>query len=355
MAELTIRRSDIARQLDLIRQHLRPERVHFPVKCNPDPGVLTHLADLGVTFEIASWAEAELLVKTGIDVAGVLFSAPFRARRDVAAAVDNGVTTFVVDSVDETEKIAAVSAEARILVRLHTSSAGSLMPLARKFGCGPGELEAIATVCTRTGLPVDGVTFHVGSQAQGIDVWGHAIREAASAFAHLRGLGHDPTLLDIGGGFPVRYSQEVPDLHDIGEAIDAALLEGFGTRPRLVCEPGRFLVGPAGTLTTEVIGTAHRGDDRWLFLETGLFNGLAEAGAAVGGIEYPIDLGDGETEAVVLAGASCDGTDIIGHDIVVPAGLTSGDVLRVLNTGAYTNAYAAPFCGFDPPSVVLVP
>jgi ornithine decarboxylase len=355
MSELIIRRSVIAHQLESIREHLQPHRIHFPVKCNPDPAVLSHLADMGVSFEIASWAEAELLAKTGIDLEGILFSAPFRTARDVEAALQNGVTTFVVDSVDETEKIAAVSNAARVVVRLHTSSAGSLMPLARKFGCGLSELDAIAAVCTANDMGVDGVTFHVGSQAQGIDVWGHAVRDAAAAFEHLQALGHTPTSLDIGGGFPVRYSQEVPELADIAAVLYAAIDESFETAPQIVCEPGRFLVGPSGTLATEVVGTAHRGDDRWLFLETGIFNGLAEAAAAVGGIEYPIDLGDGDTEAVVLAGASCDGTDIIGRDVVVPAGLRSGDTLRLLNTGAYTNAYAAPFCGFDPPMVTVTP
>src|SRR5207253_2275376 len=82
--------------------------------------------------------------------------------------------------------------------------------------------------------------------------------------------------LDIGGGFPVEHLDPIPELASIGRVVRVAVEDLFPPGVTVSAEPGRGLVGSAGTLVSSVIGKAERGDERWLYLDVGVFNGLME-------------------------------------------------------------------------------
>ena len=92
-----------------------------------------------------------------------------------------------------------------------------------------------------------------------------------------RAAGLHPWLLDLGGGFPARLDGEPLPVADYGRAIDAQLTAAFGAdRPRTLVEPGRGVVGDAGTVVTSVVGVVDRGGTRWVFVDAGVFTGLVE-------------------------------------------------------------------------------
>jgi ornithine decarboxylase len=156
-------------------------------------------------------------------------------------------------------------------------------------------------------------------------------------------------MLSLGGGFPVPHTRPVPSVEAIGQETYRLLAELFPLdQLEVTFEPGRALVGAAGTLVTTVIGLADRAGDRWLYLDAGVFNGLFEA---TEGFRYEL-LTDqpGERRLCVLAGPSCDSVDIIAQDVLLPE-LRVGDRLYFLSAGAYTLSYASGFNGFRPPRV----
>jgi ornithine decarboxylase len=113
-------------------------------------------------------------------------------------------------------------------------------------------------------------------------------------------------------------------------------------------EPGRMIVGDAALLGASVIGKARRGDERWVYLDVGVFNGMMEA---IDGFSYEVAAPNGgPPENVVLAGPSCDSVDVITNSIDIPT-VDIGDRVYVLNAGAYTLSYASHFNGWPPPEV----
>ena len=137
-----------------------------------------------------------------------------------------------------------------------------------------------------------------------------------------------------------------------GEAIERGLHRAFGDhRPETIIEPGRGVVGDAGTLVATVIGVVHRGGVRWVFLDAGVFTGLVETLDEA--IRYRIrtSADGGATGPCVLAGPTCDSADVLYEHTMVelPIALAEGDEVRLQSAGAYTSCYSSVgFNGFAP-------
>ena len=154
----------------------------------------------------------------------------------------------------------------------------------------------------------------------------------------------------MGGGIPVRYVQESLKIEDIAYYVKGLLRKYFPTPPyELQMEPGRGIVGDQGILVARVIGKAKRGEENWLYVDTGVFNGLAEA---LGGIRYPVYVErEGELKEWVIGGVSCDSMDVIAKRVYLPEPEV-GDRIFFLSAGAYTTVYASEFNGFPGPRVI---
>ncbi|MBV8400842.1 MAG: type III PLP-dependent enzyme, partial [Acetobacteraceae bacterium] len=200
-----------------------------------------------------------------------------------------------------------------------------------------------------------GLSFHVGSQQTRTDAHEVAIGRVAMLFTDLCEAGVNLRMVNLGGGFPARYSAEVPEIDDFARAIMGAMTRHFGNAlPEMVVEPGRYLVADAGLVSSEVVLVSRRakGDPvRWVYLDIGRFGGLAETEGEA--IRYRITTGhDGtRTGPVVIAGPTCDGADVMydKSNYRLPLALTSGDHVELLATGAYVTTYASQrFNGFAP-------
>ena len=164
-------------------------------------------------------------------------------------------------------------------------------------------------------------------------------------------------LVNMGGGLPGRHLDPTPPLATYAAAIRRAVATNLGPEPpALMLEPGRFLVADAGVFQTEVLLVTHRDWRRWVFLDAGLYGGLAETmGEAV---RYRVRADrDGPLGPVVLAGPTCDSTDVLyrSTQCLLPMKLRAGDRVDILAAGAYTTAYASRFNGFPPPAEHYLP
>ena len=323
--------------------------VRFATKCNPDPTVLSTLAHLGCSFEASSAAEIDLLVGLGVLAPEVLHSLPCRSIQDVRASLALGVGRWSVDSRSEIEKLAKFAPGASVSVRLAVDDNASRWGLSRKFGAERRAAVQLIALAADMGLSPDALSFHVGSQVTDVTAWARAIAVAGSVLDEASD-GVTPSVLNIGGGFPVEYTSSVPEVGEIGDSIAAAVY-ALDHEVELEAEPGRFLVADSGTVITEVTGVSSRAGRQWVFLDVGAFNGLFEASPGGGDLTYPVSAlsrtaAEHDTSCV-LAGPSCDGDDTIG-EAVLPADLKVGERLQIRSAGAYTNAYATNFCGIPP-------
>jgi ornithine decarboxylase len=162
-------------------------------------------------------------------------------------------------------------------------------------------------------------------------------------------------MVNIGGGFPAHYRGDVPGVERYCSAVMAAITRHFGNDlPEIIVEPGRSIVGDAGVIESEVVLIAEKGlkdNKRWVYLDVGKFNGLAETmdESIKYRIETPAD--GGPTGSVVIAGPTCDSADILYEkaEYKLPLALKVGDKVRIMATGAYTATYASVgFNGFEP-------
>ncbi len=167
---------------------------------------------------------------------------------------------------------------------------GAEWPLSRKFGCAPEMAVNVLERAHALGLVAHGLSFHVGSQQRNPRMWDRALKVSAEIFRELAERGVQLSMLNLGGGFPTRYLKSVPPVRAYGQTIFRALRRHFGNRiPETIIEPGRGMVGNAGIIEAEVVLISRKSEAdrlRWVYLDIGKFNGLAETMDEM--IRYPV-------------------------------------------------------------------
>ena len=326
-------------------------RPHYAVKANPDRRVLKTLMEEGAGFEIASIAELDLLLELGVPVKEIFYSNPMKSRAYLESAATKGVEWYVLDSVEELRKIVSVKSDAKMYLRIDTPNIGSDWPLAGKFGTHLADINAIIEEAAKIKADLAGVTFHVGSQCRNPQNWRVGIERALRVFADMREMGLNPRLLNIGGGYPVRHLKPIPAIEIIADVINEAIAE-LSDEIQIIAEPGRYLVSDSAYFVCQVVGTAIRNGNRWMYWDAGMFGGMIEV---TEGLTYEI-LTDRTGNCVPwsIAGPTCDSVDILMHDVMLPADIQEGDLIYIPNTGAYTTAYASNFNGFPLPDVDVI-
>ena len=345
----------VAQAYDMLRRYLPIASVYYAVKANPAAEIVAMLAERGSNFDVASPAEIALCLDNGATAERLSFGNTIKKERDIAAAYAAGVRLFAFDSEAELDKLARVAPGARVFCRILVSCEGADWPLSRKFGCTPEMAVKLLCRARDFGLDPYGVSFHVGSQQTDLGQWDGAVASAARMFSLLAEADINLRMVNIGGGFPARYRSEVSPVEHYAGAVTAALTKHFGNHvPEIIVEPGRSLVGDAGIIQSEVVLISDKGDGggkRWVYLDVGKFNGLAETMDE--SIKYRIETPgrDGPSGPVVIAGPTCDSADILYEktEYRLPLGLEVGDKVEILSTGAYTSSYASVgFNGFPP-------
>ena len=329
-------------------------RIYYAVKANPATPVLDRLVRLGSSFDAASIEEVEMCLRAGADASAISFGNTIKKATAIARAHAHGVLMFAFDSDEELDKLARNAPGARVYCRLLVENDGAEWPLSRKFGTTLAHARDLMVRAAALGLDPYGLSFHVGSQQIQTEAYEAAIGRVGMLFTDLRHAGVDLRMINCGGGFPVRYRDDVPGIDTFARAIMHAITRTFGNDlPEIVVEPGRFIVGDAGVVRSEVVLVTRKGDEdrRWVYLDIGRFGGLAETEGEA--IRYRIATAhDGDrTTPVAIAGPTCDGADILYEraNYRLPVSLTAGDLVTLEDTGAYVSTYASQsFNGFAP-------
>ena len=333
--------------------------IYYAIKANPHDDIISMLYEMGSNFDIASRYELDKVLRLGVTPDRLSYGNTIKKAKDIAYFYEKGVRMYATDSKDDLKNIAQYAPGSKVYVRIlveNTTSAD--WPLSRKFGCYPDMAYDLCIQARDSGLTPCGISFHVGSQQRDIGQWNDALAKTKYLMDSLEEEEEIKLeMINMGGGFPASYVTPANDLSEYASEITRYLEDDFGTdRPRIILEPGRSLVGDSGVLMTEVVMISRKNNTalfRWVYLDTGLFNGLIET--LNESLKYPIitdkDEGCKKWGEVVLAGPTCDSMDIMYEDYKysLPTNLKPGDRVYFLTTGAYTSSYASvEFNGFPP-------
>ena len=344
----------VRRQYRALRNALPGVDLHYALKPLPHASVVATLRDEGAFFDLATTGEVELVKAQGIAPERCIHTHPIKRDSDIRDALRYGVTTFVADNPDEIRKFVRYRKRAELLLRVCFRSPTAVCDLSKKFGCEPGAVLGMIETARRLGVRVRGLSFHVGSQATDPSKYIEAIHACTNIIAEalLAGL---PALevLDIGGGFPVPYTDAVMPIDEFCAPIREALAK-LPKHVRVIAEPGRFIAAPAAIAVSTVMGKAKRDGRWWYYLDDGLYGSYS--GQLFDHAKYPVEAlrsGGGELFESVLAGPTCDSIDVIDDNIALPE-LEVGDLVVGRMMGAYTWASATDFNFFKRAKVVVM-
>jgi ornithine decarboxylase len=337
---LVVSRAKLHENYATLKDSLPGVDLFYAVKANPHRTVVREIDKLGGNFDISSVGELELVKKLGVSGERFVYTQPIKKLEDIEYLYRSGVDLFVFDNVDELSKIKRVAPGARLLLRIAISNPYCVVNLNFKFGADPREAGALIEKAASLGLNVAGIAFHVGSQSLNPYTYVDTILACKRIYDLMALKGIKMDLLDIGGGFPVRYLENVIPMRKFCEPINNALHNYFsGTK--VIAEPGRVICGDAAVLITKVVGKSLRSNVQWYYIDDGLYNSFS--GKVYDHADYAIVSERTENYLrCVLAGPTCDSFDVISKDIVLPQ-LAIGDLLLVPSMGAYTNVSATEF------------
>lgn len=351
---LLIDSEKVKEKASIIGRNIRNSKVFYSVKANPDIEILKFLNKLKLGFEISSEGELKILSSLGVEPERIISSNPVKTLGFLKMAKSYGVNYFSFDSPAEIDKLSKIAPECNVYVRLAVPNRGSEWPLSKKFGVELNEAIALLCYAKERGLNPVGITFHVGSQCTNVYNWHIALDKAKVLWDEAEKKGIRLTLLNIGGGYPIKYTKDVVSIEAIEKNVCDFIYDRFPEDIEVHIEPGRAFVGDAGVLVGTVIGKARRSGEDWLYIDVGIFNGLMES---VGGIKYSYIVESYKhTKAKkrwTIAGPSCDSFDVIDKNVVLPEPAVNNLIL-ILSSGAYTVSYASGFNGFSIPKTILI-
>ncbi len=332
-----------------------PGKTLYAVKANPHPAVLKILWSAGIRyFDVASIREIDMVRAVSPDAIQYLMH-PVKSRATIRHAYKHGIRDMAFDSRDELIKILAETENADDLglhLRLNVPTGEAAMPLDGKFGVGFEDAAALLQE-TRPVAARLGVCFHVGSQCMDP-------ADFMRALSFVQGLlefaGVEIDSIDCGGGFPVAYPGMTPPSMEAYFARIEKALWMFGFEDlEILGEPGRALCAEGGSTLTRV--ELRKGDD--LYLNDGSYGSLFDA--AQFAWKFPVKAhrlgGDSLTEDKCeyrFFGPTCDSADVMKGPFELPSDMSEGDWIEVCHLGAYGQALATDFNGFQSEATVAI-
>jgi diaminopimelate decarboxylase len=349
-----------AYDLDRFRERIRafeaalasvPHLTCYAVKANDALAILRVVADEGLGADVVSGGELTKCLQAGISPDGIVFSGVGKRPDEIRAAIEAGIRSLNLESLEELDEIAAAARTlgraAPITVRLNPDVAGggheylTTGAAASKFGLERAEAkEALERVVAEEALEPVGLSFHIGSQLLDAEPVFVAAARAAELWRELAEEGLRLRDFDAGGGLGIAYDGGTGP--DVGEYIAklAGLAGDLGAT--LVLEPGRHLVGPAGTFVTRVLHVKKAGG-RTIVVCDGGTNDLLRP--ALYGAEHPVTVlteDERERTTVDVAGPLCESGDFLAVNRTLPLP-RRGDLIAVELAGAYGRVMSSTY------------
>jgi len=328
--------------------------------------------EFNAKFEIATLAEFKMLQKAGVAPTNIIFTHPDKDALEISETYKGGVRTFVSDSLMDLSSLSKYAPNANVLIRISThfnskTTSKQLDNFDERFGVSIEQAKALLIEAKKLGLNPVGISFHVGSQTERAMEWVEPIKQAARLFQDMKYEGISLKVLDLGGGFPMRYRTNIPQLKSFGAKIKQSLIQYFPKElypETLIIEPGRFVSASAGVTLGRVINVKSKEDTKHLLVTVS--TGKYSAGVTLIGYGYgmsfynvkknqkcsafrdPFVLGD-------IYGKACASIDKISAEkTLIPMKVKTGDLIVITGSGAYAGEMATSnWCGQKAPTDII--
>ncbi|MCC3421421.1 MAG: diaminopimelate decarboxylase [Microcoleus sp. PH2017_29_MFU_D_A] len=334
-------------------------------------------ASEGLGIDVVSAGEIKTALKAGVNPEKIYFHGNNKSREEIELAVTSGCTIIAdnlwdLDNLAELAKL-GVSHKAgeriRVMVRFtpgiecHTHDYIKTGQIDSKFGFDPNSLKDVFIYLSKQpSLSCVGLHAHIGSQIFEVKPHHDLADVIVKAFKAAIGHGLKPTEINIGGGLGIRYteSDDPPSIDDWAKTVCDAMVAAcknhdLTTLPKLLCEPGRSLVGSA-CVTAYTVGAKKviPGIRTYLSVDGGMSdNPRPITYQSVYRVLAANKMSAELTETVTVAGKHCESGDILIKDAKLPE-CQSGDILVVTATGAYNYSMASNYNRVPRPAAVLV-
>ncbi|MBS1853597.1 MAG: diaminopimelate decarboxylase [Acidobacteria bacterium] len=350
----------------LIRERVRafdkafrgfPHTVCYSVKANSNLSLLRLLARMGCGFDVVSGGELARVQKAAPRaVRSVVFSGVGKTANELKAALKAGILLFNVESEAELHVLAECAAQlkktASLAMRVNPDVSAETHPYIstglhqHKFGVPIQQARALyALAAKQRYLRPAGVSVHIGSQITDVSPFGEAMERVAQLVRELHGDGHAIRYVDAGGGLGIAYQ----DFGNFDFVAAVTKYAGTLTKPlrglglHLLLEPGRSIVGPAGTLLTRVVYEKTNGGKKFVIVDAAMNDlirpSLYSAYHEIIPVQAPPETA---YEQVDVVGPICETGDFFARERKLPA-TQSGDLLAVLDAGAYGMSLASNY------------
>jgi D-ornithine/D-lysine decarboxylase len=396
-------RHNIARLLEAASHH-KKIKLCYASKANNTLGVLRVVREAGIDVEVNSGGELFRALRAGFRADQIEMNGISKTESEIAEAIDAGVYAINVDSPFELELIEQAAAKTgkranatiRLVAGVGTRSHAALQTAlyTSKFGVSPAHARKMMIQALKRPdlINLAGLHIHVGSQTPDPEPYVEAL---AAMWDHLlwlhRETGHKLQHINIGGGIPVNYLRDDTHAEEIGDAerdmlgaelTSAQMMEAAIDAVRssareagaeyllddleIVMEPGRAVIADAVTTLTKVRNVKYRPEtgENWALTDAGynlmlsmvMYQWYYHAIDASRAAEPP-------ASRYRMAGPLCDGGDVY-FDLhgegrlpdcrLLPANVEVGEVIAMLNTGAYTMSQMTAYNGRPFPAAVMV-
>lgn len=349
-------------------RHVR-HTICYSVKANSNLSILRLLAKLGCGFDVVSGGELERVLTADHGAAKkIVFSGVGKTREELTAALKAGILLFNVESESELWALAECAGKLRttapIALRVNPDVEAETHPYIstglreHKFGVPIREARALyAKASGARYLKVRGVSVHIGSQIADVAPFGEAMMRVAGLVRELRADGHRIDYVDAGGGLGIAYEpSRGPEFSSwVATYARKVMSPLLGLNVHLLLEPGRSIVGPAGILLTSVLYRKENGSKKFVVVDAAMNDLIRPAlyGAYHEIVPVIASPDSSKTEIVDIVGPICETGDFFARERQLAA-VAEGDLLAILDAGAYGIVLASNYNSRPRPAEVLV-
>jgi diaminopimelate decarboxylase len=340
-----------------------PHAVHYALKANSTLEIVRLLKGLGSSVDANSIGEVDIALRCGFHPGQIMFTGVGKSAGELARAISLGLKAINVESPGELDRLDRLALDqrtvARVALRVNPDIDARSHPhistglKTNKFGV-PIEAapEIFREIQRRSGLEAVGVHSHIGSQITTLEPLLRAASAAVDLAIALRADGVPLRHVDFGGGVGIAYDgKSAIDPAEYGRAIlDTVRPTGLTA----LLEPGRVLVGPAGTLLTRIVDVKQfAGARQFIVLDAGMTELMRPALYGAFHRIEPVRVRDGEPIIADIVGPVCESTDTFARDREL-APVEVGDLIVVRDVGAYGAVMGSTYLRRPLPPEILV-
>ena len=349
-------------------------QVAYASKAYINPALARIFQEEGLGLDVVSGGELAIARSVDFPLENVYFHGNNKTPEELSEAVEHGIGYVVVDSFHELNLLNSIADAAGItqdvLIRVspgvdpHTHVYTTTGILDSKFGFSiqtGHAANAVRQALAASNLNLRGLHFHLGSPIFELEPYALATEFVLRFAAQFREEGLNLQDFSPGGGFAISYTrdQEPPEIAAYAETITAtmkATCDELGmTTPRLIIEPGRSIIGPAGVALYRVGAIKEiPGVRKYVSVDGGMGDNIRPAlYQATYEVVVANKINEPEAEKVTIAGKYCESGDLLASDVMLPE-LASGDLIAIPATGAYCPSMASNYNLNPRPPMVLV-